>query len=567
LSHEIGSQDETHSDDAQQTAKTKVFWLDDQVNATERPLSDANQTGLGGRQIGGSTTISNPPQPHGWRKFKFKMPAGCQRRLATSRSDRLEWKAGEATKRRQPSNDPTVSKPGPGFVPLNPSPSFTRQLDWFRCLVLALNPPPLSDFGGTVRLATRLALGSRFIVTVTRSTPVTASCQVREPAAVNDVDWSALREAEFPVGRRYAYFDHAAVAPLPRRAVEAMTTWANDLGERGDAQWLSWYDRLADYRRGLADLIAADPGEIAFIPNTTHGVGLIAEGFPWQPGDRIVLPEDEYPSNVYPWMNLASRGVGLDRVPTRAGRILLDDLAAAIGPQTRLLAISHVEFATGFRNDLDAVGQLCQQRGVALFVDAIQGLGPLRIDVSRTPIDFLAADGHKWLLGPEGAGFLYVRTCWIQRLRPIMVGWHSVTRAFDHGTIDFTLKTTAQRWEGGTFNMPGLHALGASVSLFHEVGPDRIAGRILERARAVATLARDLGLEVFGGFGPSEDSGIVSIVIPEALGGPAQAAARLKERDVILSARGGRLRVSPHCYTNDEDLQRLHDGLSALCRG
>ncbi|WP_244420433.1 aminotransferase class V-fold PLP-dependent enzyme [Isosphaera pallida] len=404
-------------------------------------------------------------------------------------------------------------------------------------------------------------------MTVTRSTPVAASCQVREPAAVNDVDWSALREAEFPVGRRYAYFDHAAVAPLPRRAVEAMTTWANDLSERGDAQWLSWYDRLADYRRGLANLIAADPGEIAFIPNTTHGVGLIAEGFPWQPGDRIVLPEDEYPSNVYPWMNLASRGVGLDRVPTRAGRILLDDLAAAIGPQTRLLAISHVEFATGFRNDLDAVGQLCQQRGVALFVDAIQGLGPLRIDVSRTPIDFLAADGHKWLLGPEGAGFLYVRTCWIQRLRPIMVGWHSVTRAFDHGTIDFTLKTTAQRWEGGTFNMPGLHALGASVSLFHEVGPDRIAGRILERARAVATLARDLGLEVFGGFGPSEDSGIVSIVIPEALGGPAQAAARLKERDVILSARGGRLRVSPHCYTNDEDLQRLHDGLSALCRG
>ena len=158
---------------------------------------------------------------------------------------------------------------------------------------------------------------------------------------------------------------------------------------------------------------------------------------------------EEYPSNIYPWMNLASRGVGLRTVPSREGRVWVEDLAAAIDHTTRILTISHVEFASGFRNDLDALAGLCRERGVALFVDAIQGLGPLTIDVKRTPIDFLAADGHKWLLGPEGAGLLFVRREWIERLRPLGVGWHSVVTPYTAPGIDFTLKPNAQRWEGG----------------------------------------------------------------------------------------------------------------------
>ena len=174
-------------------------------------------------------------------------------------------------------------------------------------------------------------------------------------------------------------------------------------------------------------------------------------------------------------MNLASRGVTLRLVPSREGRIWVEDLAAAIDGSTRLLTISHVEFASGFRNDLDRLAELCRERGVALFVDAIQGLGPHVIDVRRTPIDFLAADGHKWLLGPEGAGLLYVRRDWIERLRPLGVGWHSVVGSYNSPEIEFRLKPSAERWEGGSFNMPGLQALGASVRLLLEIGPEAVS--------------------------------------------------------------------------------------------
>ena len=194
-------------------------------------------------------------------------------------------------------------------------------------------------------------------------------------------------------------------------------------------------------------------------------------------------------------MNLESRGVGVRQVPSRDGRIWLEDLAAAIDRSTRLLTISHVEFATGFRNDLDALAELCRERGIALFVDAIQGLGPHRIDVQRTPIDFLAADGHKWLLGPEGAGLLYVRRDWIDRLRPIGVGWHSVVGSYNSPAAEFRLKPSAQRWEGGSFNMPGLLTFGASLDLFFEWGLEAVAQRIADRAEAVRELAAVGGLD------------------------------------------------------------------------
>ena len=211
--------------------------------------------------------------------------------------------------------------------------------------------------------------------------------------------------------------------------------------------------------------------------STTHGIGLVAEGFPWNAGDSVVTAAEEYPSNLYPWMNLESRGVGLRLVPTRAGRVWIDDLIAAVDHSTRMITISHVEFSSGFRNDLDAIGAFCRERGIAFFVDAIQGLGPLEIDVARTPIDFMAADGHKWLLGPEGAGILYVRREWIERLRPIGVGWRSVVGSYNPPAAEFRLKPGADRWEGGTLNMAGLLALGASVGLILEIGPAAVSRR------------------------------------------------------------------------------------------
>jgi cysteine desulfurase/selenocysteine lyase len=376
------------------------------------------------------------------------------------------------------------------------------------------------------------------------------------------LDWDALRRAEFPVTEHWAFFDHAAVAPLPRRSATMFGTWADDQMHNGVVHWPNWERKLELIRAHVAHLIHAEPNEIAFINNTTQGIGLIAEGFPWREGDHVVSAAEEYPSNIYPWMNLASRGVSLTLVPSREGRIWIEDLAAAMTARTRVLAISHVEFASGFRNDLDALGALCQRRGVALFVDAIQGLGPLTIDVKRTPIAFLAADGHKWLLGPEGAGLLYVRRDWIDRLRPLGVGWHSVVTHYNAPEPDFTLKPNAQRWEGGTFNMPGLHAFGASVGLLLEIGAEVVSQRILDRAEAVRTLARAAGWTVYGSTRPGDLSGIVALERPGV--NPDVAAKRLRERGVVVASRRGRVRVSPHVYNNEEDLERLAEGLRVI---
>jgi selenocysteine lyase/cysteine desulfurase len=376
------------------------------------------------------------------------------------------------------------------------------------------------------------------------------------------VDWDALRQAEFPVADRWAYFDHAAVAPLPRRSGNVLRAWAEDQEQNGVLHWPNWERKLNVLRRDAARLIGAEPEEIAFVNSTTQGIGLVAEGFPWRDGESVVTAAEEYPSNIYPWMNLADRGVSLRLVPSREGRIWIEDLAAAIDDSTRILTISHVEFASGFRNDLDALAELCRSRGVALFVDAIQGLGPHVIDVHRTPIDFLAADGHKWLLGPEGAGLLYVRRDWIERLRPLGVGWHSVVGSYNSPENEFRLKPTAERWEGGSFNMPGLQALGASLGLLLEIGPELVSHRILERAALVRELALSSGWQVFGSDRPEDLSGIVALTHPRV--DPESATRTLRERGVAVASRRGRLRVSPHVYNNDDDLGRLAEGLGSL---
>ena len=376
------------------------------------------------------------------------------------------------------------------------------------------------------------------------------------------MDWDALRRREFPVAEHWAYFDHAGVAPLPRRSGEALRAWADDQERNGVVHWPDWGEKVEQARAGCARLINAHVDEIAFINNTTQGIGLIAEGFPWKPGDSVVTAAEEYPSNLYPWMNLLDRGVTLRTVPTRPdGRIWVDDLAAAIDPTTKLLTISHVEFATGFRNDLDALGELCRARGIAFFVDAIQGLGPLTIDVRRTPIDFLAADGHKWLLGPEGAGLLYIRREWIERLRPIGVGWKSVTSSYNTPGVDFTLKPNAQRWEGGTFAMAPLQAFAKSLELFLEIGPEVVSRRILGRAEAVREIARGAGWAVHGSNRPEDVAGIVAIEKPGI--DPDAFARDLRGLGIVVVCRRGRVRVSPHLYNNDDDLGRLAEALGA----
>ena len=370
-----------------------------------------------------------------------------------------------------------------------------------------------------------------------------------------NMTWPDFR-TRFPVAERWAFLDHASVAPLSAPAVAALAEYSRSLAENGIAAVKEWLDRIKHVRQLAAQLInAPDADDVYFVPNTTHGIGVVAEGFPWRPGDNVVLPAEEYPSNQYPWMNLAARGVEVRTIPNRGSRISIDDVRDAINSHTRLLSVSAVEFASGFRNDLDALGELCRLRGVFFFVDAIQALGVFPIDVRKTPIDALSADGHKWLLGPEGAGIGYVSREWVERLHPIGVGANSVVRPYAFSTIDFTLKPHAGRWEGGAYNVPGIAALGASLELLVNAGIENVERRVLELTDYLCERAAVAGVEVFSSRAAGEASGIVSLVSPRLP--PDEVMRRCRAAGVIVNNRAGRVRVSPHAYNTSGEIDRF----------
>ncbi len=373
------------------------------------------------------------------------------------------------------------------------------------------------------------------------------------------MDLNKLRD-EFPVTRRWAFFDHAAVSPLPRRTADSLHAWADDMLANGITCLSDWVRRTETARERIGTLIGCDPLDIALLKNTSEGIGIVAEGYPWREGDNIVLPAEEYPSNQYPWINLADRGVAVRQVPSRGNRVSIDDLRDAMDGRTRVVAVSFVQFASGFRCDLDALGELCRDRGVALFVDAIQGLGALPIDVSRTPIDFLACGGHKWLCGPQGTAFLYIQRNWIERLRPVGVGAHSVVNAFDYGTIDYSLKPHAGRYESGTLNFGGLAALGESVGLWLQYGVADTAERVKQLTDRLCERAAAAGVRIFSSRAGEDWSGVVSLDIDDATA----AMKRCRDAGIVVRDRGGRLRVAPHCYNTSDEIDRLVEVLS--CR-
>jgi selenocysteine lyase/cysteine desulfurase len=372
-------------------------------------------------------------------------------------------------------------------------------------------------------------------------------------------DWTAFR-TEMPVTRQWAYFDHAAVAPLSGPAQRAIARWNEDAAANGDAYYPGWMRQLHEARQRSAQLLNARTEEIALVPNTTAGIGLVAEGFPWKEGDNAVLPDNEFPSNQYPWLNLISRGVEIRRVRTEEGRISLEALLDACDARTRIVSVSWVAYASGWRMDLDRLVEAVHGRGALLFLDAIQGLGVFPLDVSRTPIDFLAADGHKWLLGPEGAGIFYLRREHLGLLRPLGVGWNSVSHDRDFTRIELNFKDTAERYEGGTMNMAGFIGLNASLELLLRHGQKAIGQRVLEITDLACERLAAAGAVIESFRVPAHASGIVSFHLPGR--DPDALRKQLLERGVVVSCRAGRLRISPHAYNDEADIERLIGALS-----
>ncbi len=368
------------------------------------------------------------------------------------------------------------------------------------------------------------------------------------------IDIEEIR-TEFPVARNWIYMNHAGIAPISQCVYRAMDGMLRDLTRNGMANLPEWDEVCLQTRESAARLIGANAAEIAFVKNTTEGILMVANGLTWREGDNVVIPDRGFPANVYPWLNLRSEGVEVRRVPEVDGRIPLQGLLNAVDERTRVLSVSSVEFASGFRHNLREIGRFCRTRGVLFFVDVIQSLGVLTLDVAEAEIDFVSADAHKWLLGPEGIGVFYCSRRARPHLRVVNLGWANVVESRDFLSYDTTLLSNAQRFECGTLNTVGIHGLKAGLELLHRVGIERIEARVLSLTDQLCAGLQEKGYRVVSSRASGEKSGIVvfhhSRIDTEAI------YRKLCEARVVCAIRGGRIRLSPHFYNTEEEVDRV----------
>lgn len=363
-----------------------------------------------------------------------------------------------------------------------------------------------------------------------------------------------------PVTERWTMLDHAAVGPLTERAHQRIARWLHQAWQDGDALWMEWQQQFEACRTLAASLIHAEREEIGLVPNTSFGINMIAEGFPWQPGDNVVLPAGEFPSNVYPWLHLADRGVEVRQVPLDGVRVCPNRIAEACDARTRIVSASWVGFVSGYRLDPAELAAVAHDCGALFFLDAIQGMGVFPLDVKQSGVDFLAADGHKWLLGPEGAGILYIRRELLSLIRPINVGWNSVAQGNDYSRVELNIRQAASRYESGTQNMAGFLGLLGSLETLEEFGlgpqASAIASRVIGLSDHLYGLLEKAGYPCLADRSQeSVKSGILAFDVPGE--DPVALKKRLHEAGVVVSARGGRLRAATHAFNNEADLERL----------
>ena len=379
-------------------------------------------------------------------------------------------------------------------------------------------------------------------------------------------DLDTLRGAEFPWVERgdAVYLNHASTGPLPARTVAAVTEFVARRAEPHRIADPELFATLARVRAGVARLIGAEPGEIACMPNTTYGLNFAARALPLGAGSVVLTFDGEFPANVYPWMALGERGVRLELLPSTPEG--LPDEAALLRAiaerdDVRAVTVSWVQFTSGYRVDLAAIGTACRARGIWFVVDAIQGLGACELDVRTTPIDVLACGAQKWMLSPWGTGFVYVRGELVQRLAPQDVGWLAVRGGDDFARLtdyDYTFRDDARRFEVLTLPFHDFAGFAASLDLLHELGPRAVAAHIASMAdRIVAWAGARAGVALVTPRDAAHRAGVVSFRLADS----ADASARLRAAGVAHSVREGAVRLSPHGYNTAADVDRALDVL------
>lgn len=374
----------------------------------------------------------------------------------------------------------------------------------------------------------------------------------------------ALRLAEFPAARSQIYLAHAGVSPLPKRVAERMIAYLTE--SQCSDQEVAAGDAVEETRRSVAHLLQVSPDEVALMGATSNALSLVAAGFPFQSGDNVVIYRDDYPSNVYPWMALESRGVEARSIQVpRLGEISVDNVMKSVDRRTRMAALSSCHFLSGFRIDLDAIGSALRERSVAFCIDGIQSLGAFPTSLQH--VDFMAADSRKWMLGPSAAGVLFVRREWQERLHPNGWGWHNLIGTGFTAADRLELCTSARRYEPGMANLAGLIGLGTAAELIQEVRLPAIAAELRRKRAYLMEKLRQTGWKILGdSIAESYWGGMLSVSHPRRnLAKVFKTLEQQKIRISLREIRGGRqyIRFSPHFYNTNAELDAALAALDA----
>ncbi|HEV7701691.1 MAG TPA: aminotransferase class V-fold PLP-dependent enzyme [Pyrinomonadaceae bacterium] len=365
----------------------------------------------------------------------------------------------------------------------------------------------------------------------------------------------------FLAAQHYTYLNSAAVSPMPATAMKAVISQLVDVSGGGSIGYLGWLKRKESSRTLLAGMLNVRPEQVAFTRNTSDGIATIANGLTWKPGDNIVSFEGEFPANFYAWRRIRDEfGVELRMCPEREGRIDLDEFCSLIDHNTRVVAISVVQYASGFKADLERIGRAARAVDALFVVDLIQGLGAMGFDLDAQFVDAASGASHKWLCAPEGCGYIYLSDRARERVKPTLVGWISVETPWDFVDKEQPWRSTALAWESGTGCSALFYGLEQSLKLITDTGLDNIEQYVLGLSDQLCDGLGGKDYDIVSSRAPGEKTSIVCIKHRSGLSSN-EIAAKLERQKIIVSPRGERLRIAPHFYNNSEDIDRLLEAL------
>lgn len=364
----------------------------------------------------------------------------------------------------------------------------------------------------------------------------------------------------FPAAQKYVYLNSAAVAPLPTVTVDAVLSQLRDVSENGTLNFFDWVNTKQRCRELVAEMLKVRPEQIAFMRNTSDGFSTIANGLPWAEGDNIVSFEREFPANFYAWRRIRDAfGVELRLCPERDGRIDLDEFIGLIDANTKVVSISAVQFASGFRADLERIGRAARSVDALFTVDIIQGFGVMPFDLEAQFVDAACSASHKWLFAPEGCGIIYLSDRAHARIEPTLVGWISMEEPWDFNKTEQSWKPNALAWESGTGCAALFYGLEQSLKILHEAGAEKIQNYLEELTDYLCELLNE-DYEIVSSRAEGEKSQIVSVIHRGGLP-VGEINKRLENEGIIVSPRGDRLRIAPHIFNNRADIERLIEAL------